>query len=240
MTTRLIARCAAVLAAALLGATAAAAPITYLHDDGTADNAIGVTGSAHDLIWLNLFPVQAGGEVITNISVAFGSADSNNAAINGLPVTALLYGDPNGGSTTDATLLTSLAGTISGSGTNTFVNFDITDTPVVGNFLVGILARNLASGTFLIAIDQTDPDLAGRSFVGFVTPAGTLNENNLASIPTYGAIESLVFPGNWLVRATAVANTPVPEPGSLSLIVVAGAAAVVGWGRRRVARVKAA
>lgn len=227
------------LAAALLTATLATgrshAQVVYQYDDGQTDDSVGVSGGAtpYDIIWLNRFPVQPGGEVITRIRASFGRPlDPNVNTYNGRAVTALLYEDTNGGSTTDAVLRTSVPGTIQSAGLipSAFVEFDIPDTMVTGNFLVGILARSVPQGSFLAAVDLTNP-VPGVSFAGF--QIGTsINENNLASIPAgqYGSIESFGLPSqNWLVRAEGRA---VPEPGSLVLVGLA-ATGGLGWFRRR-------
>lgn len=230
------------LAAALLAATLVTgrshAQVFYQYDSGQADDSVGVSGgpTPYDIIWLNLFPVQPGGEVITRIRASFGSpTDPLAFTYNGRAVTALLYEDTNGGSTTDAVLRASVAGTIQSAGLtpSVFVDFSIPPTLVTGNFLVGILARSVPQGSFLAASDTIDPVFLGVSFGGF--QIGTpINENNLASIPAgqYGPIESFGTPQNWLVRAEGIA---VPEPGSLSLMVLGACA--FGWTRRRAVQV---
>jgi hypothetical protein len=199
-------------------------------EDGTADDSIGLTGTGtHDLIWLNQFPVAAGGELITNVQAAFGTPAFPSPQYVGRPLIVALYGDPDGGSTTNATLLTSINTTIPGQGDNVLYNFDIPDTVVTGNFLVAMITKNTPSGdSFHAAWDNVAPHAANRSFIGFTSPGNTMNHANLASIPAgqYGSIESFGLPGNWLIRAT---GDIVPEPASLSLLGL-GALAL---GRRR-------
>ena len=205
--------------------------VNYVVDDGTVETGVGITdpgGGTHDIIWLNRFAVQAGGERITNILTAFGSpGDTRN--YNGIPVTLVLYSDPDGGSTQNATLVRSFNTVVTNGNTGIINNYAITPAVVSNFMLVGVLAKNLPTGTtgtdpnarFLASQDQTDPDVAGVSFAGFTDPGNTLNEANLASIPAgqYATIESFGLPGNWAVRAT---GEPIPEPVSLGVIGMAG------------------
>src|SRR5204863_7666188 len=51
-------------------------PITYALDDGAAADGVGIVDEptpTYDLIWLNSFTRQTGGELINQIKVAYGS-----------------------------------------------------------------------------------------------------------------------------------------------------------------------
>lgn len=208
---------------------------TYSMDDGTAEDSIGVTGTGtFDMVWLNRFPVQSGGEKITDVQVAFGNPGNTSTGVtNGAPVDILLYEDVNGGSPTDAVLKATVSGTVQNINSNSFVNFDMPDTVINGTLVVGALMRNLPNNNaFIAGIDQTDPDLSNRSFLGFTTatttPPSPLDPNNLGSMgANFGSTDSFGLPGNFLIRATGV---PVPEPTSLGALALAG---VFGLRRRR-------
>src|SRR5262245_4221236 len=88
------------------GSTRANADVVYVLDDGSSELAIGIDPN-EDQIWFNRFDVQAGGDVITSISVAYGRP-GGPSALDGLPVTIVLYEDTNGGSPLDAVLKASL------------------------------------------------------------------------------------------------------------------------------------
>jgi hypothetical protein len=203
----------------------------YVVDDGSAEDDIGITGSAasFDFIWLNSFARQNGAEVINQISVAYGSP-ADPRFYNGLPVKVLLYGDANGGSPTDATLLYSLNATIANSNTNTFQHYAIPNVTVPGTFLVGVVAKNMATNNaYLAGIDYTAPTFSNVSYGGYTLVGNTLNETNLGSVPNFGAMESFGLAGNWLVRANGVS---VPEPASLA-VPAAAAVLMSEWRRQR-------
>jgi hypothetical protein len=205
---------------------------TYLHDDGTVENGVGITdpaGGTHDIVWLNRFAVTGGNSLITSIQAAFGSpADTRN--YNGIPVRILLYSDADGGSPANATLLQNFGTTITNGNTGILNSYDIPDTNITtGTFWVGVAGLNVATGTsgtdpnarFLAAIDQTTPHVAGVSWAGFTDPGNTMNLSNLGTIPAgaLGTIEGFGLPGNWAVRAV---GDVVPEPASLGLLALTG------------------
>jgi len=176
---------------------------TYLIDDGTAEDSVGLTAGGNLLV-LNSFPVSGGNNVITSISCAFGTPLFPDPTLNGLPYTAVLWSDPNGdGSPTDAVVLAMAPGVIAQEGTNTFITTTIPPTMVTtANFFVGFLITHTA-GQFPAAFDETAPTFANRSWV-----AQTSNINDLSGAIT---IESVgAPPGNWLIRADS------PTPGHAS------------------------
>lgn len=193
---------------AVLGGRAAGG-VVYQIDDGTAERVV-VYGPAEDTIWLNTFPVQPGGERITSILAAFGRPGIVSL-LNGLPVTAVLYEDADGGSPQNAVLRASADGVIGLANTNQFTEFEIAPTTVQGPIAVGIIFRNTTPIAQLIApLDLTSPVLEGRSYTGFTFEG--LDEQDLSGIPAgqFGAIEALGTAGNFLVRAR---GTPIPEAG---------------------------
>ena len=113
---------------------------TYMIDDGTAEDSIGLT-SGGSFVACNSFPVTGGNNVITSISIAWGTPAFPDPTLNGLPYTAVLWSDPNGdGSPTDAVVLAMAPGVISQQGTDTFITTVIPPTMVTtANFFVGFL-----------------------------------------------------------------------------------------------------
>jgi hypothetical protein len=185
------------------GSTCAAAncPNLYFYDDGTAEDAVGFgASSGNGLAYANQFVSTTGANTITNIQVAFGVT----SILNGLPVTAYIWSDPNqDGSPADAQVLASVAGVISGAvdtlpnNTPTYVNFDIPDTtiPVGQKFFVGFVIQN-APASYPCALDEGQPQ--HKSWIGYVAP-GTFDPN----VWTNTTNEDTIAPGNWLIRANA-------------------------------------
>ncbi len=219
----------AAAALVLAGAGVSLQAQNYLIDNGTADNAIGLT-SGGDLIALNSFSTLPGFNTISSISIAFGRA-GNGTNLNGTSFTAVLWSDPNGdGLPGDAMVLATAAGVISGFGTNTFVNIAIAPTTVLtANFFVGFRITHPA-GAFPAALDQTAPTFANRSFIAAGTAgAGNINNLNSNGLPVTST-ESIGFAGNWLIRATG-GPAAVPETsGTLTLLGLA-LAGLLGTGR---------
>src|SRR6478752_10473800 len=152
---------------------------TYMIDDGTAEDSIGLT-SGGTFVACNSFPVTGGNNVITSISIAWGTPAFPDPTLNGLAYTAVLWSDPNGdGSPTDAVVLAQAPGVISNAGTDTFITTTIPPTMVTtANFFVGFLITHTA-GQFPAAFDETAPTLPNRSWV-----AQTASINDLSGAIT--------------------------------------------------------
>jgi hypothetical protein len=209
--------------------------VNYVYDDGTVDDGIGITGvDPFDILWLNRFTVQPGGERITHIEAAFGSP-GDTRPYNGTTVSILLYNDPDGGSVTNASLVAGsrIDTTITNANTGIINVYDIPDSVVSGQFLVGAVARNLPGGNgFVASFDNTLPHTSGASYAGFTAGAqNPLTEGNLATIPAgqFGTIEGFGLPGNWVVRAR---GEVVPEPTSLGLVGLGGLLLALAHRRR--------
>jgi len=80
-------------------------PATYMIDDGTAEDAVGLSGG--DIIALNEFAVIPGSETIDSVDIAWGTPVFFDPTLDGLPYTVAIWSDPDGdGSPIDAVLLT--------------------------------------------------------------------------------------------------------------------------------------
>jgi hypothetical protein len=177
---------------------------TYAIDDGTAEASVGriVIG---ELLCLNSFPVTAGNNLITSISIAWGRTNPPDPSLNGLPYTAVLWSDPNGdGSPTDAVVLATAPGVISDAGTNTFITSVIPPTLVTTpNFFVGFLMHQPNASQRPAAFDQTPPTLPNRSWFSL--------SGNINALCDAFPIEQINIVGNFLIRAEGeVGPTPTP------------------------------
>jgi hypothetical protein len=190
---------------------------TYMIDDGTAEDAVGLTLGG-DIISLNEFAVLPGAETISTVSIAWGTPVFPDPSLDGLPYTVAVWSDPNGdGNPNDAILLTTANGVVANQGTDTFITTDITDTTITtANFFVGFLIGHSA-GQFPSAFDESSP-LFNRSYVAGGAN-GDINDLNNNEIPV-APIESFGLFGNWLIRADATGSpsptpTPTPPAGAL-------------------------
>lgn len=193
------------VAVAALSHAALAATVQYSYDDGDGNTNQGPPSSFDpDMLWGNYFEAQPGGEVITQISVAFGPTFPSLA--NG-PVTFWLLDDPDDDfDPRNATALTSVQATPDVFNDN-FFTVDIDPTLVTGGFFVGASAL-LDGGADRPA--RVDTNASGDRSWFFYAPSIADTINDLAAAP-FGTrndnTQFVVFPGAFMVRATGV---PVP------------------------------
>lgn len=186
----------------------AKAGIVYQHDDGIGETSIASTNTTHSNIWLNAFQAVAGGEIITDISIAFGENGVQGAPNNGDPFTAYIWSDPtNDGNPLDAIVAGTFDGTMQNTHTDTFINF-LFNTPItfdIGEwFYVGFQAIGFAT-----SLDTTTSQ--GQSFLFSDFGSGTINANNLSGAAAGGEMGTLGFPGNTLIRANGISAVPSPS-----------------------------
>jgi len=174
---------------------------TYQHDDGIAEDSIGLTGSGY-LACLNHFVVAGNHGRIQNVQIVFGHAPYYTLP-EYKPVTVYLWCDPNqDGDPHDAQVLAEVSGVTMTWGPNVFDVFDIPDVdvgPPGTHFFVGVTIYNQA-GDYPAAIDESS--LAHQSWI--TADANPIDPNNLgaAGMPL-NLIDNYGFPGNWMIRAGA-------------------------------------
>lgn len=177
---------------------AVAQTVEYVLDNGVGNinTGPGTTPPNGQVLWGNVFTAQAGGERITAISVAFGTATA------GTPVTAVLLDDPNDdGNPSDGVLLSSGQGQVANPRSNTFTRIEIPPAVVSGRFFVGIV------------MDYTAADRPARQSGGvpngnwsWLYVAPQIDLSNLAGSPIIRAQGAI--PGTWMIRATGEAVVP--------------------------------
>jgi hypothetical protein len=187
-----------------------------------------------DLMWLNAYKVQTGGEILKSIGLTWGPS----ASAQGSPINLLLYRDPNNdGNPNDAQLLTQAETQVSNPDGRQFttVNLQPTTFNVGQTFFVGALLRNVRR-------DQrpATADLAGTApgtswFAignhGDGEPSN-IDITNLANNFRSGSASQSPMPlptvyGNWVLRATGDdARRRVPESGG---VVGLGMASLLAW-----------
>jgi hypothetical protein len=164
-------------------------------DDGVAENNVGNNGFG-GFIWLNAFQVEAGGEVLRAVDLAFGSG-----LTEGDPVTVHVWTDPSGdGNPADATRRISVTVKAVAPGSSQFTTVDVPDF-VLGEegtwFFVGAQSLNVP---FPAPIDFESPS-ALRSWVASATPQADADPDDLGGSGQFGLVDSFAIFGNWLVRA---------------------------------------
>ena len=164
-------------------------PFAYQLDDGNGDLTYNIENQ--DILWVNPFTVQPGGEVVSSISLAWGPSIPD-----GTPATVLLYNDPNNdGNPSDAVLLTSAGFTSEYFGPDVFTSVPIPPT-FIGepgeSFFAGV-TTSLAFGDPLVADTSPSP---GQQVWYATAPLGNIDVNDITNNSEfYGPIARV-----WMLR----------------------------------------
>jgi len=178
------------------------ATIQYAYDDGDGNTNQGPPSTFDpDMLWGNYFLAQPGGEVITQISVAFGPTFPS---LENGPVTFWLLEDSDAdGSPLNAHALFHVDATPDVFNDD-FYTVSIPPTLVHGAFFVGASAKLLGGQDRPARVD-TDNDGSNSWF--FYAPDIAATIDDLASAPYHQTNDATpVLPGAFMVRATGVAN----------------------------------
>ncbi|UCG17315.1 MAG: hypothetical protein JSV19_04635, partial [Phycisphaerales bacterium] len=178
----------------------------YQWDDGTHENALGITAGA-TIGALNHFTAMTAANTIVSIHVAWGSM------ANGLPGTVYLWSDPDGdGQPHDAQVLASADVVTANADTDIFNVIPIAPTPLgdVGtSFFVGFL---IDSNEFPASMDENGT-LAQESWI--VGDGNySIDPNNLGSTAYTVPIdqpEAFGFPCNFMIRAEGIPSGAPPN-----------------------------
>jgi hypothetical protein len=184
--------------------------VLYLYDDGSGNTNIGPPSTFDpDMLWGNYFLTEEGGEVITEVSVAFGPTFPSLASG---PVTFWILDDPDVDlDPRNATSLASVEGTPNVFG-NTFFSVDFPPTEVSGAFFVGASAKLLGGQDRPARVDTGAR--ADRSWF-FYAPDIAEVIDDLASAPFGTRMDNpefVPFPGAFMVRAVGIPKTTTSTP----------------------------
>ncbi|MBS0187065.1 MAG: hypothetical protein JSS51_03290 [Planctomycetes bacterium] len=185
----------AVFAASASGAT------TYKLDDGAGSTNLGPS-FACEFMWGNIFDVKPGADVITSISVAFGTLGTPEQR----PVRLYLYQMVTPNNPLDAVLVATTTGLSGLPRTNTFLTYNIAPTAVHGQFFVAASMQVFGNATVVPArYDRDNTADAGRSW--FFGADSYLNMP-LSQAPFGNNMTNNFFQGVFMVRAEGI-----PTPG---------------------------
>ncbi|HRQ66260.1 MAG TPA: S8 family serine peptidase [Xanthomonadaceae bacterium] len=192
--------------------------VALVLDDGTHENAIGLTNGGQ-FVWFNRFTPDA--ETfpfsLEELWIIFREGTGINVGeLVDLYVFTDADGDPDTGGTHVASYLNVAVGAVDGT-TWTVVDLD-PPLPLTDAGDVWIVAVNrtagVAAGTFVAAIDQTPPS-AVRSWIGFY--GGPVpNPPTFPATELWGTIDSFGLAGNWMLRGYGVGACADALPGWLS------------------------
>ncbi|MFK7758854.1 MAG: GC-type dockerin domain-anchored protein [Phycisphaerales bacterium] len=111
----------------------------YAHDDGSGTFTIGPSQFDANMIWMNSFDAQAGGEIITSVRVSFGDLMDNMGMMGSDEVRIGILNDPtNDNDPSDAVLIGTGTGIWQDAGFSEFVDFQVQPTQVDGVFYIAI------------------------------------------------------------------------------------------------------
>lgn len=200
----------------------ASSAFQYSYDDGVGSGNLSPSFTSPssypaEMMWGNVYTVSGGNDVITTISVAFGSI----AAPEQRWVRLSLYQLTTTNDPRTATLLTSVDGLSGLPRTNTFLNYAIAPTKVTGQFFVA--ATMVVNGPLNPAPARYDRGGEANASNAWLFAATSFQSLPLGQAPFQIRMSEFITPGAFMVRASAI-----PAP-SLSLVLVGLAA----WARRR-------
>ncbi len=180
-----------------------ASEFVYQLDDGSSENALGAGGG--EIMWINAFETVEGSATINSIASAW-AAGGEEGFPEGGEAEFLLYNDPNNdGNPSDAELLTSVGTTVQAPHTDEFTVEEIAPTQVEGVFFIAAVV-GYEDGQFPAPIDESSSQGSSWIVGGGTVDTGDLSNNDLGP----DNLDSIGFPGNWLLRADAIEQT---EPG---------------------------
>ena len=184
-------------------------PVSLVLDDGTRENALGLT-SGGQFIWLNRFTPTEYPIALGTVDVLFGAGVGINV---GELFDVYLYADTDGDGdpgTGAAYIGGSTGNAVAAADDVTWTTVTLSpalDFPGPGDVIVAVVNRTAGTdpGEFPAAMDQTASQ--GRSWIGIYS-ANPGDPPTLPADVNWGIADSFGFAGNWMIRAGGTV-TPV-------------------------------
>lgn len=149
------------------------------YDDGVSEGVWGRVGGGTSC-WLQTFGAPESTEVLSTVSVVYGTAaHAVDAPANGTRTTIAIWEDPDDdGNPDDAVLIRTQMSAVDGAGTDVYqVTNLVPPLAVSGRYFVGVIVTHPA-GTFPASTDSAISSIGRMWFTG--GPAGTFDAANLA------------------------------------------------------------
>jgi len=177
----------------------AGVPFAYTADDGSSES--GVAGG-NEYAWIQHFTTHSGLNQVTAVSTCFGADIPDSAGVTaGQDFRVYVWSDPNGdGDPSDAVLLAEATDQIDVASIDTddLQTVSLGPVGVTDSFFIGASVV-FEPGDYPAPLDQSEP-LHHQSWSAFAT-VPPFDPTDLASQDLANMDD--VFPGNWLLRATA-------------------------------------
>ncbi len=190
----------------------------YIYDSGVSTTTVGIAvdGGPVSIAWFHHFDRLEGAAVLTAISTTFGTPafPGTNGVSPGQAYQVHVWSDPNGdGNPSDAVLLASASGTVSGGSieTDVFQSLKIGPVALPPSFFIGAATI----GVFPAPLDQTVNNNA--QWIDFGNPP-----YDPTLIVGATNMDDIGIPGVWLLRGTAEGDVPAPASGTWGMIALIG------------------
>ncbi len=183
--------------------SAQAQMIDYILDTGVGTFNIGPSTFDANVTWLNAFDTQAGGELITKVSVSFGDIEDNDGNVGSDALAIAILNDPNNDyDPSDAVPLSITNGTWVDTGFGEFFTYDIEPTVVEGVFFVAV-AMDVIEDANPASADPNAPTGGSQSWY-FYNPEQ--NFSDLGNSPYILHMSEGPFPSAFMIRAHGEEN----------------------------------
>lgn len=186
--------------------TVSAPPACGQYDDGTTENALGLTAGG-EMGWYQSFTCTSSA---TTVETAYGTLMFPGSVTNGSTSRLALYDDSDGDPNVGATLLNNTSVVVVNGDTDVLNPTDLSGTATSG--VLGVMATaDHVAGEFIGPMDQDNP-VPEAWVVGSTLGPGSMDINDLANnnVPPM-QMSAIGFPAAWLLRVES--GTP-SEPGT--------------------------